>query len=309
MIHGMSAGSKKKRLGLVRSIESRAESFPDSAALSSEGGSITYKELNLRANRAANGLHHLGIKKGDRVAIMLPNIPEFVYVLVGTLKIGAVAVPFNTLYKGGEILHILKDSGAKCLIALTNFAPMINEIRPELPELEHVILTGERNLLFASPESTAFIQLILPGDFIKDVDAAYQKMGHILLKIIEDLGVKEAWYKHRGSIRVRGDKIATFVISEVEGIAVINAVVFAGPLDTRDFLRVVWVPPEIRDKVVEPLTSVQHETGKKPLWDQVKETAVASIEQGFQVEIKEGSMVRDELFGYEKLRSLAYKSR
>ena len=305
----MSAKLNKKRLGLVQSIETWAASSPDLVALRFEGEAITYRKLNLRANRVANGLQGLGVIKGDRVAIMLPNIPEFVYTLVGTLKLGAVAVPFNTLYKGGEILHILKDSGAKCLIALTNFAPMINEIRPELPELEHVILTGERNLLFASPESTAFIQLILPGDFIKDVDAAYQKMGHILLKIIKDLGAKEAWYKHRGSIRVRGDKIATFIISEVEGIALINAVVFTGPLDTRDFLRVVWVPPEIRDKVVEPLTSVQHETGKKPLWDQVKETAVASIEQGFQVEIKEGSMVRDELFGYEKLRSLAYKAR
>ncbi len=186
---------------------------------------------------------------------------------------------------------------------------MINEIRSELPDLEQVILTGERNLVFAHPESTAFIQLVLQGDHIKDIDGAYQKMGHIVLKIIEDLGVKEAWYKHRGSIRVRGEKIATFVISEVEGMALINTVVFLGPLDTRDFLRVVWVPPEIRDKVVEPLTSVQQETGERPLWDQVKETVVGAIEERFQVEIRDGSMVRDELFGYEKLRSLAYKAR
>lgn len=309
MVIRMSAESNKKRLGLVQSIEAKAESLPESVALLFEGEGITYRDLNLRANRVANGLQGLGVQKGDRVAIMLPNIPEFVYALLGTLKLGAVAVPFNTLYKGGEILHILKDSGAKCLIALTNFAPMINEIRPELPDLKQVILTGERNLLFAQPESTAFIQLVLQRDLIKDVDDAYQKMGHILLRVMEDLGVKEAWYKHRGSIRVRGDKIATIVISEVEGMALINVVVFLGPLDTRDFLRVVWVPPEIRDKVVEPLTSVQQETGKRPLWDQVKETVVAVIEQGFQVEIKEGSMVRDELFGYEKLRSLAYKAR
>ncbi len=71
----------------------------------------------------------------------------------------------------------------------------------------------------------------------------------------------------------------------------------------------VWVPPEIRDKVVEPLTSVEQETGKRPLWDQVKETVAGAIEERFQVEIQDGSMVRDELFGYEKLRSLAYKAR
>ena len=305
----MSAESSKNRLGLAQSIEKRAAALPDSVALHFEGEAITYNELNRRANQVANGLQGLGVEKGDRVAIMLPNIPEFIYVLVGTLKLGAVAVPFNTLYKGGEILHILKDSGARCLITLTNFFPMINEIRSELPDLEQVILTGERNLVFAHPESTAFIQLVLQGDHIKDIDGAYQKMGHILLKIIEDLGVKEAWYKHRGSIRVRGEKIATFVISEVEGMALINAVVFLGPLDTRDFLRVVWVPPEIRDKVVEPLTSVEQETGKRPLWDQVKETVAGAIEERFQVEIQDGSMVRDELFGYEKLRSLAYKAR
>ncbi|RLB80849.1 MAG: acyl-CoA synthetase [Deltaproteobacteria bacterium] len=305
----MSVESNGKRLGLVQSIERWAASSPDLIAFHFDGESITYRDLNLRANRVANGLEALGVEKGDRVAIMLPNIPEFVYALLGILKLGAVAVPFNTLYKGGEILHILKDSGAKVLIALTNFAPMINEIRPELPALEQVILTGERNLLFAHPESTAFIQLILQRDLIRDVDGAYQKMGHILLKIMEDLGVKEAWYKHRGSIRVRGTKIATFVIFEVEGIALVNAVVFLGPMDTKAFLRVVWVPPEIRDKVIEPLTSVEQETGQRPSWDQVKETVVAAIQQAFQVEIKEGSMVRDERFGYEKLRSLAYKAR
>jgi long-chain acyl-CoA synthetase len=305
----MSAGSDAKRVDLVESVEKWAASLPDAVALCFEGEAITYEELNRRANRVANGLQGVGVGKGDRVAIMLPNIPEFVYAFVATLKLGAVAVPFNTLYKGGEILHILKDSGAKVVIALTNFAPMINEIRPELPALEQVVLTGERNLLFAHPESTAFLQLILQRALIKDVDGAYQKIGDILLTMMKDLGVREAWYKHRGSVRVRGDKIATFVISDVEGLVLINAVIFLGPMDTRDFLRVVWVPPEIRDKVVEPLTSVEQETGDRPPWDQVKEMAVVALEQGFQVEIKEGAMVRDELFAYEKLRSLAYKAR
>lgn len=305
----MSAESNVKRLDLVQSIEKWAASLPDGVAIQFEGEPITYSALNRQANRVANGLQEVGVARGDRVAIMLPNIPEFVYSFVGISKLGAVAVPFNTLYKGGEILHILRDSGAKVLIALTNFAPMINEIRPELPDLEQIILTGERNLVFGHPESTAFFQLVLHGDFIQDLGSAYEKIGHVLLAIIGDMGVKEAWYKHRGSIRVRGNKICTFVISEVEGTALVNALVFLGPLDMRDFLRVVWVPPEIRDKVVEPLTSIEEETGKRPHWEQVKEIAVAAFEQAFDVEIKEGSMVRDELFGYEKLRSLAYKAR
>jgi len=305
----MNGASNKTRHDLVSAIEAWAVSMPEAPALTLDGEAITFKELNLRANRVANGLQGLGVKKGDRVAIMLPNIPEFVYVLAGTLKLGAVAVPFNTLYKGGEILHILKDSGAKVLFALTNFAPMINEIRPELADLEQVILTGERNLLFAHPDNTAFVQLILPSEAIQDLDAFYQTMGNALLQSIRALGVHQAWYKHRGSIRVRGDKIATFVIAEIEGTALINAVVFLGPLETRDFFRVVWVPPEVRDKAVEPMTSVEQETGKKPDWNQVKSVVAASMEQAFQMELQEGAMVRDELFGYEKLRSLAYKAR
>jgi len=305
----MSGALNKTRHDLVSAIEAWAASMPDAPALILDRESITFKELNSRANRVANGLQELGVKKGDRVAIMLPNIPEFVYAFTGTLKLGAVAVPFNTLYKGGEILHILKDSGAKVLFALTNFAPMINEILPELANLEQIILTGERNLLFAHPDNTAFVQLILPAEAIHDLDAAYETMGNALLQSIHSLGVGEAWYKHRGSIRVRKDKIATFVIAEIEGTALINAVVFLGPLETRDFLRVVWVPPEIRDKAVEPMTSVEQETGEKPHWDQVRAIVAASLEQAFQMELQEGAMIRDELFGYEKLRSLAYKPR
>jgi acyl-CoA synthetase (AMP-forming)/AMP-acid ligase II len=141
------------RRDLVGAIEAWAVSNPEAPALLLDREAVSFSELNVRANRVANGLQELGVKKGDRVAVMLPNIPEFVYAFAGTLKLGAVAVPFNTLYKGGEILHILKDSGAKVLFALTNFAPMINEIRPELPDLEQVILTGERNLLFAHPDN------------------------------------------------------------------------------------------------------------------------------------------------------------
>ena len=64
-------------MGLVQPIEAWAASTPDSVALRLEGKNITYKELNCRANRVANGLRGLGIKERDRVAIMLPNIPEY----------------------------------------------------------------------------------------------------------------------------------------------------------------------------------------------------------------------------------------
>ena len=123
------------------------------------------------------------------------------------------------------------------------------------------------------------------------------------------MGVREAWYKHCGSVRVRGDKIASFLISEIEGMAVVNGVLFVSPMDANTFLRVVWIPPEIRDKVVEPLTSVTQEVGGKVEWVQIKEALVGSLEEVFEVRIEASPLVRDEMFGYEKLRSLAYKAR
>jgi len=131
-----------KRRDLVGAVEAWAQGAPDVPALYLGRQVITFKQLDARANRVANALKGLGIQKNDRVAIMLPNIAEFVYTFIGTLKIGAVAVPFNPLYKGKEMLHILGDSGATALFALADVGPMINEILPQLPQLGHVVLIG-----------------------------------------------------------------------------------------------------------------------------------------------------------------------
>jgi lipoate-protein ligase A len=163
--------------------------------------------------------------------------------------------------------------------------------------------------VFADPGATVFVQVIVELDKLGGADEAYRKVGQVLLASLEKLGVQDAWYKHRGSIRVRAEKIATFVISEIEGMAVVNGILFIKPVDTNTFLRVVWVPPEIRDKVTEPLTCLEQESGRTIAWDLIKDTLVGALEETFQVEITESPMLRDEMFGYEKLRSLAYKAR
>ena len=76
---------------------------PDKIALIFEDQRFTYKQLNQLANRMANGLRGLGIKKGDRVALFLPNIPEFVISYLGILKIGAVAVSVKIMLKSAEV--------------------------------------------------------------------------------------------------------------------------------------------------------------------------------------------------------------
>jgi len=288
-------------------VEHWAKERPKNVALVYEDREITFSELNKFVNRTANGLKNLGIKKQDRVAIMLPNIPEFVFLFFACQKLGAVAVPFNTMYKGREISHILKDSGAKAIVCLTNFVPLINELKSELPDLEHIITTGERMMTLADPESTAFIQFVLLKDLFGSLDDAYRKIGEAVNDAVIDLGVKDAWYRHRGSIRAGGKKLAGFFISEVEHIYIINILLFTGKFDPSDFFRAVWVPPEVKDKILEPLTSLQEKLGTVISDEALKDAVVKTVEKKFGVKIQSGEMTREERFGYQKQRSLAYK--
>src|SRR3989442_3910394 len=80
-------------------------------------GSLTYAELDRLADRFAAGLQSLGVRKGDRVALLLPNCPQFVIAFYGALRAGAVVVPCNPLYTAPELRRQLADSGTQTLVA------------------------------------------------------------------------------------------------------------------------------------------------------------------------------------------------
>ena len=75
-----------------------------------------------------------------------------------------------------------------------------------------------------------------------------------------------------------------------------------------EFFKVIWVPPEVKDKVVEPLTSVEEITGKRPENEEFKNVVTGLFGEMLGIEIKEGQLKRDEIFGYEKQRALAFKA-
>ena len=296
-------------MNLGRLIEERAKEYSNRVAIVYQGKEITYRELNRNVNLLANGLKQLGIRKEDRVAIMLPNIPEFIYCFFACQKIGAVAVPFNTMYKRGEIIHILRDSGARAILCLSNFVPLINEIRPEVPQLEHIISTGERTLTFADRESSAFLQIILPRDNFSGLDDAYCKIGERLTEVCLHLGAKDVRYRDRGSIYSKKMKMGGFIFYEIEDIYILNAIIFLGKFNPDPFFQAIWVPPEVKDKVIEPLTSIEELTGKKPDMDEFLSAVRKSFEDKFGVKLKKGNLERDELYAYEKHRALVSKVR
>ncbi|HEY8787107.1 MAG TPA: long-chain fatty acid--CoA ligase [Candidatus Limnocylindria bacterium] len=88
---------------------------------------MTYRDLDELADRFAAGLQRLGVKKGDRVALVLPNCPQFVYSFFGSLKAGAVVVPTNPLYTVRELHNQLADSGARVVVVLSRLYPQVAE--------------------------------------------------------------------------------------------------------------------------------------------------------------------------------------
>jgi long-chain acyl-CoA synthetase len=292
-------------IGLGQILEVITKRYKRREALRFEGKTYSYQELEENANRVASGLAALGVVKGDRIALMLPNIPDFAFSFFGIQKLGAVAVPFNTMYKGREISFILKDSKAKAIICLENFANLINEIKEECPDLEHVIVTGQRTLVFVDPDATANIQMVFERSLFDSTDAAFHAIGGIIAQVCKSLGAEDAWYKHQGAVRAHGKKLATILLSEIENLLVVNIVTFLTEMDTDSLFKVVWVPPEIKDKAVEPMTSIGTESGTVPTLEQFRDALVEEMTSKLGLAFEDGKLTRDELIAYQKNRALA----
>ena len=131
---------------LFQFLTDAADRYPDKEAISFYGKGLSYRSLEASANRFAHALKRLGVRKGDRVAVMLPNIPQCVIAYYGALKLGAVVVMTNPLYVEREIQAQLADSGAETIVALDFFYPRIESSLRETA-LKRVILTSIRDAL------------------------------------------------------------------------------------------------------------------------------------------------------------------
>jgi long-chain acyl-CoA synthetase len=116
---------------LFRFLEDSAKKYPNDVAFICEKKSLTYRELNEQTYRLARGLNRLGVKKGDRVVLLLHNSLEFIVGYYGILKAGAIVVPINPLYKVSELTHNFCDSGAKCVITDKECYSVIQRIDDE----------------------------------------------------------------------------------------------------------------------------------------------------------------------------------
>jgi long-chain acyl-CoA synthetase len=121
--------------------------FPDRPAYTNMGTSLSYGELDQLSMRFACYLQKsLGLVKGERLAIMLPNVLQYPVALAGAFRAGLVVVNVNPLYTARELKHQLVDSGAKCIVILENFAHILEQIIGDTA-VEHVITTRVGDLL------------------------------------------------------------------------------------------------------------------------------------------------------------------
>jgi long-chain acyl-CoA synthetase len=122
-------------------IEDNVKRFGEYEALCFEGKWHTNVEINRNANRLGNALKGLGLGRGDRVAIQMPNSPEILSAFPAIYKIGAVVVPLNPLLRPDQASYIYRDCGAKAIITSSDFVVRVLEAQKQTPNLEHVILT------------------------------------------------------------------------------------------------------------------------------------------------------------------------
>src|SRR5256884_3958722 len=122
-------------------LDDAAENHPNSTATIFFTRKRSYNSISDAAWRFANGLRRLGVKAGDRVALVLPNTPQFVVSFYGALRAGAVVVCCNPRYTAPELQHQLADAGATVVVALSRFYPLVKAARAGTA-VEHVIVTN-----------------------------------------------------------------------------------------------------------------------------------------------------------------------
>ena len=145
---GMPAEMPPSEFHSIREMfESAFKAYPDRPAFTNMGTTLSFRQLDEQSRQFACYLQQtLGLTRGERVAIMLPNILQYPVAMCGIFRAGLVVVNVNPLYTARELVHQLSDSGAKCIIILENFAHILEEVVAQT-SVEQVVLTGVGDML------------------------------------------------------------------------------------------------------------------------------------------------------------------
>ncbi len=176
-------------------LEQAAAKHPDHPCTIFKGAVISYRQMNLYADRLAAGLASLGVKKGDRVGLLMPNIPQFVMTYYAILKAGGIVVAMNPTYTPRELEKPLNDAGIEIVVAMSKFYNNLNEARPQTP-LKTVVVTNIKealppllSLLFtlAKEKKDGHHVELRPGDvWFKDLLARFKPSDRPTVEVTGD---------------------------------------------------------------------------------------------------------------------------
>ncbi len=188
-------------LSLYQIFQQAKAKYSEKPAVHFMGRELSYGELSDNIESLAAALTDLGVKKGDRVAIHLPNSTQFPIAYFATLAIGAIVVPCNPLYVAREMEYQLKDSGAETIITLTRFYKMIKEIQPKT-NLKNIIVSNIKDFF---PGILGFLYTV----------AKEKKEGDRVNLLPEDYSLTDLLAKNSGkkppSVEVKPEDRALFL--------------------------------------------------------------------------------------------------
>ncbi|HLZ60465.1 MAG TPA: AMP-binding protein [Ktedonosporobacter sp.] len=119
-----------------------ADHYPEQVAVVFYDVNLTYRELDALVNACANGLLDLGIRKGQKVCLLMANRPEYLISWFAITRIGAVACPMNPSYREREVAYQLSNSEAVAIVVSAPLLPLVQAVRDQAPALEHLLIVG-----------------------------------------------------------------------------------------------------------------------------------------------------------------------
>ncbi len=143
---GIPGSLEYPKVPLFHFLEESARKYPDRPCTLFKGATISFKEMNAATDQIAGALAAMGVKKGDRVGIFMPNTPQFVMCYFGILKAGGVVVATNPLYTPTEIEHQVNDAGIEVMFVMTNFYKTIKTAQPKT-KIKTLIVTNLKETL------------------------------------------------------------------------------------------------------------------------------------------------------------------
>ncbi|MFQ5612944.1 MAG: alpha/beta fold hydrolase [Anaerolineae bacterium] len=222
------------RQPLHKFLESAADWVPKRTATVFYGTELTYQQLNRRVNQFAHALHGLGVRPGDRVMVVLPNMPQMIIAFYATLKIGGVVVLPNPDASAEQIVAQVRQTEPRVLVTLREFAGLARAVQAQtaLPEM---VLTDISHAVSAGVYKKLIARWLAAGAG-QAVEADAAGVGRAMSDLIRDAA------RHAPAVEVAGSDLATVIFtsgttSEPKGVCLSHANLVANALQTRH-----WIP-------------------------------------------------------------------